>query len=100
MKTKQQSGTTEHEQALIIPFNPVIKSESTNQQIDESIYELLNVKTLRLCKGYENLSDAQATEIVNSLKTFASILVNTHLKNSIVIDNQQVVYLKQQNKAS
>lgn len=55
--------------------------------------EPLTIESLRNCKGYEHITNEEATHVVNSFKTLVSIMVETHLKNNIIIDNQQVVYL-------
>ena len=97
----QQEGSSGNSKTtLVVPLHPIITSELTNQTGDESLNEPLNIQSLRNCKGYENVSDAKLTEIVNSLKIFASILVTSSLNNTICIDNQQVVYLNKQTKAA
>jgi hypothetical protein len=64
--------------------------------LDTERKEPLTIESLRNCKGYENLTNEEATDIVNSFKTLVTIMVETHLKNNIIIDNQQVVYLDRQ----
>jgi len=63
--------------------------------------EPLTSEKLRKTPGLENLSDQQADEAINSLKKLAAILFEMAAHNeTICIDNQQVVHLKQQNKAA
>ena len=47
--------------------------------------EPLTIENLRACEGYENISEQEANAIIESLKTFAEIVISTHLKNNIII---------------
>lgn len=70
--------------------------QKTGECLDTERKEPLTIESLRNCKGYEHLTNEEANHIVNSFKTLVSIMVETHLKNNIIIDNQQVVYLNRQ----
>jgi hypothetical protein len=63
--------------------------------------EPLTPETLRKGKGLENLSDEEALKAIDSIKKLAAILFEMACNNETTcIDNQQVVHLKQQNKAA
>jgi hypothetical protein len=63
--------------------------------------EPLTPDLLRKGKGLENLTDVEALEAIDSIKKLVAILFEAACYNeSICIDNQQVVHLKQQNKAA
>ncbi len=79
-------------------MKPLSKEPTNTPRSDSS--EPLTIENLRTCKGYENLSDAEALEIVASLKALVSILVETTLKQTICTDNQQIVYLDKQKRAA
>ena len=57
-------------------------------------WESLTVDILRTFPEYENYSDEQALEVIDSLERLSIILYEEACKiNGIYIDNQQVVYL-------
>ena len=58
--------------------------------------EPLNLENLKACGDYNNLVDEELNLILNDLKCFVEIIVSTYLKNNILIDNQQVIYLNNQ----
>ena len=63
--------------------------------------EPLTPETLRKGKGLENLTDEEAVKAIDSIKRLAAILFEMACHNETTcIDNQQVVHLKQQNKAA
>lgn len=63
--------------------------------------EPLTPEVLRKGKGLENLTDDEALKAIDSIKKLAAILFEMACRNeTICIDNQQVVHLKQQNKAA
>ncbi len=63
--------------------------------------EPLTIERLRKGPGLENLSDLEAAEAIDNIKKLASIFFEMACQNeSICIDNQQVVYLNQENKAA
>ncbi len=56
---------------------------------------------LRKYPGLEHLSDEQALEDIETLDKLAAILLEFYaLQKSIGIDNQQIVYLKQQKQVA
>ncbi len=79
-------------------MKPRSKEPTTTPGSDSS--EPLTIENLRTCKGYENISDAEAKEIVTSLKTLVSLLMETALKQTSYIDNQEVVYLNKPKRAA
>lgn len=63
--------------------------------------EPLTPETLRRAEGLENLTDEEALKTIDSIKKLAAILFEmTCYSQTACIDNQQVVYLKQQNKVA
>jgi hypothetical protein len=63
--------------------------------------EPLTLEVLRKGKGLENLSDEQALKAIESIKKLAAILFEMACHDETTcIDNQQVVHLKQPNKAA
>jgi hypothetical protein len=63
--------------------------------------EPLTPETLRKGKGLENLTDEEALKAIDSIKKLSAILFEMACHNETTcIDNQQVVHLKQQNKAA
>ena len=55
--------------------------------------ETLTIDILRTFPGYENYSDEEALEVINTLEKLSIILYEEACKlNGIHIDNQQVVY--------
>ena len=63
--------------------------------------ESLTPETLRKGKRLENLSDKEALKAIDSIKKLAAILFEIACQNeNNFIDNQQVVHLKEQNKAA
>jgi hypothetical protein len=63
--------------------------------------EPLTSETLRKGKGLEKLSDEEALKAIDSIKKLAAILFEMACQNETTcIDNQQVVHLKEQNKAA
>lgn len=64
-------------------------------------HEPLTPEKLRKTTGLDNLSDNEAEEAIDSIKKLAAILFEIACHNqTICIDNQQVVHLKEQNKAA
>ena len=80
-------------QAKVIAINAYKTEKECGENIDK---EPLTIENLRACEGYENISELEANTIIESLKTFAEIVISTYLKNNILIDNQQVIYLNSQ----
>lgn len=108
MKTKESSAQEEEYQnttaaitqaAKVIPL-PSQKPHDNSFSTAGLTSEPLNIQNLRLCKGYEQLCDEGANELVISLKTFAEILYASVTNKNNIIDNQQVVYLNKQKKAA
>lgn len=63
--------------------------------------EPLTPEKLRKTPGLENLSDLEADEAIDTIKKLAAIFFEMACQNkSTCIDNQQVVYLNQENKAA
>lgn len=63
--------------------------------------EPLSVDKVLHTPGLENLSITEAEEVVSSIKMLAKLMVEAACsENSHFIDNQQYVYLNQQNKAA
>lgn len=63
--------------------------------------EPLTAEKLRKTPGLENLSDKGAAEAIDSITKLATILFEIACHNQTTcIDNQQVVHLKEQNKAA
>src|SRR5215212_2340032 len=63
--------------------------------------EPLTPEKLRNTPGLESLSDQEATEAIDSIKKLAALFFEMACQNEpTCIDNQQVVYLGQENKAA
>ncbi len=61
--------------------------------------EHLTIEKLRSYPGCENYTDDQAASIIQTLEQFALILFEiAHQKEDTCIENQQVVYLDQDNR--
>jgi hypothetical protein len=84
-----------------------MKKQSLNLNNDDDLIAYLkqsnpsrkpvSIDRLRTYPGCENYTDEQAEEILKLLHELAIIILETNpSKNSICIDNQQVVYLNKQ----
>lgn len=63
--------------------------------------DTLTTERLRNTPGLENLSDLEAAEAIDTIKKLAAIFFEIACQNEpTCIDNQQVVYLNQENKAA
>lgn len=77
------------------------KLVSLIQERQKAKREPLSVEKVRNTSGLENLSAMEAEEVVSNIKMLAKLLVETACyENLHSIDNQQTVYLNQQNKAA
>ena len=81
---------------MSIPTDPCIGTINKPKLLNPE-FEPLTIEKLRTFKGYENTSEQQAVEILESIGQFALILYGA-VKNMPVdftntIDNQLVVYL-------
>ena len=81
---------------MSIPTDPCIGTINKPKLLNPE-FTPLTIEKLRTFKGYENTSEQQAVEILESIGQFALILYGT-VKNMPVdftntIDNQLVVYL-------
>ena len=81
---------------LSIPTDPCIGTINKPKLLNPE-FAPLTIEKLRTFKGYENTSEQQAVEILESIGQFALILygavINTAVNNTNSIDNQLVVYL-------
>ena len=70
---------------------------SNNIKLINPGFENLSIEKLQTFPGYENLSEQQAIELLDSIQQLAVILYGTHksilVYKSDSIDNQEVVYL-------
>jgi hypothetical protein len=63
--------------------------------------EPLTVDKLREFPGFENYTDEQATQAIQSIEQLAFIIYECTSQNNIIcIDNQQVVYLEESKQAA
>ena len=80
----------------VIPINYCTGANDKPQLLNPE-FEPLTTEKLRPFKGYENLGDEQAAEILESIRQFAFVLYgaikNIPLNNTNIIDNQLVVHL-------
>ena len=71
--------------------------QSENIKLLNPGFETLSIEKLQTFPGYENLSEQQAIEVLDSIQQLAVILYGTHksmpVHKSDSIDNQEVVYL-------
>ena len=81
---------------LSIPTDPCIATVNKPKLLNPE-FEPLTIEKLRTFKGYENTSEQQAVEILESIGQFAMVLYGTGknmpVNNMNTIDNQLVVYL-------
>jgi hypothetical protein len=81
---------------LSIPTDPCIGTINEPKLLNPE-FEPLTIEKLKTFKGYENTSDEQAVEILESIGQFALVLYgavkNIPVNNTDTIDNQLVVYL-------
>lgn len=81
---------------LPIPTDPCNGTINKPKLINPE-FEPLIAEKLRTFKGYENTSDEQAVEILESIRQLALVLYgavnNTPVNNINTIDNQLVVHL-------
>lgn len=81
---------------MSIPTDPCIGTINKPKLLNPE-FEPLTIEKLRTFKGYENTSEQQAVEILESIGQFALILygavINMALSNTNTIDNQLVVHL-------
>ena len=69
---------------------------SNNIKLINPGFETLSIEKLQAFPGYENLSEQQAIEVLDSIHQLAVILYGTQIISiykSDSIDNQEVVYL-------
>ena len=79
----------------ILPLKTVDDYIAFAQKVNPKM-EHLTIEKLRSYPGCENYTDDQATSIIQTLEQFALILFEiAHQKESICIENQQVVYCVQ-----
>ena len=71
--------------------------QSENIKLLNPGFETLSIEKLQTFPGYENLSEQQAIEVLDSIQQLAAILYGTHqsipVHKSDSIDNQEIVYL-------
>ena len=68
------------------------------EQVIKKQTDTLTTEKLKSFPGCEEYSDAEATDIVHSLELLANVLYGFHTNlQNVSIDNQQVVYLEQEN---
>ena len=71
--------------------------QSENIKLLNPGFETLSIEKLQTFPGYENLSEHQAIEVLDSIQQLAAILYGTHQSIPVhkpnIIDNQEVVYL-------
>ena len=81
---------------MSIPTDPCIGTINKPKILNPE-FEPLTIEKLRTFKGYENTSDEQALEILESIGQFALVLYgavkNMPVNNTNTIDNQLVVHL-------
>ena len=81
---------------LSIPTNPCIGTINKPKLLNPE-FAPITIEKLRTFKGYENTSEEQAIQILESIGQFALILYgavkNMPVDNMNTIDNQLVVYL-------
>jgi hypothetical protein len=78
------------------PLSVASKREVTRPKLINPKREELTPAILKTFRGYEHLSDGEAEEKCESIKTFARLLLEyfSSVEKSIVIDNQQVIPLE------
>ena len=81
---------------MSIPTDPCIGTINKPKLLNPE-FEPLTIEKLRTFKGYENTSEEQAVEILESIGQFALALYgavkNMSVNNTNIIDNQLVVHL-------
>ena len=81
---------------MTIPTDPCIGTINKPKLLNPE-FAPLTIEKLRTFKGYENTSEQQAVEILESIGQFTLILygavINMAVSNTNTIDNQLVVYL-------
>lgn len=84
--------------AVVIPINQsaISQDDADDDNAEQTEQDPITVESIRACKGYENLSDEEAADMVFTLKTLAEIMVTSYLKKNILIDNQHIVSLNSQ----
>lgn len=78
------------------PLFVASKRETTPLKLINPRREELTPAILKTFRGYEHLSDAEAEEKCESIKTFARLLLEyfSSVEKTIIIDNQQVIPLE------
>ena len=86
---------------MSIPTDPCIGTINKPKLLNPE-FEPLTIEKLRTFKGYENTSEEQAVEILESIGQFALALYgavkNMSVNNTNIIDNQLVVHLNRDSK--